>query len=72
MLRVMRRLWLPLLVLLMVVIGGRDLPHARDVRIGYEITARAGINNDAKPFNPKQVKLRGIWAGRIGGNDQLP
>ena len=57
MLRVMRRLWLPLLVLLMVVIGGFVITRMHGIfGSDTEITREGfGINNDAKPFNPKQV-----------------
>ena len=57
MLRVMRRLWLPLLVLLMVVIGGFVISRMHGIfGSDTEITREgSGINNDAKPFNPKQV-----------------
>ncbi|BBZ38384.1 MmpS family transport accessory protein [Mycobacterium conspicuum] len=57
MLRVMRRLWLPLLVLMMVVIGGFVISRMHGIfGSDTEITREgSGINNDAKPFNPKQV-----------------
>ena len=57
MLRVMRRLWLPLLVLLMVTIGGFVISRMHGIfGSDNEITREgSGINNDAKPFNPKQV-----------------
>ena len=57
MLKVMRRLWLPLLVLLMVVIGGFVITRMHGIfGSDTEITREgSGINNDAKPFNPKQV-----------------
>jgi hypothetical protein len=53
----MRRLWLPLLVLLMVVIGGFVITRMHGIfGSDTEITREgSGINNDAKPFNPKQV-----------------
>jgi Mycobacterium membrane protein len=57
MLKVMRRLWLPLLVLLMVVIGGFVISRMHGIfGSDTEITREgSGINSDAKPFNPKQV-----------------
>jgi Mycobacterium membrane protein len=57
MLKVIRRQWLPLLVLLMVVIGGFVISRMHGIfGSDTEITREgSGINNDAKPFNPKQV-----------------
>jgi len=57
MLKMIRRQWLPLLVLLMVVIGGFVIIcmhgiFGSDTQITRE---GSGINSDAKPFNPKQV-----------------
>lgn len=57
MLRVMTRLWLPLLVLLMVVVGGFVITRMHGIfGSDTEITREgSGINSDAKPFNPKQI-----------------
>jgi hypothetical protein len=57
MLKAMRRQWLPLLVLLMVAIGGFVISRMHGIfGSDTEITREgSGINNDAKPFNPKQV-----------------
>ena len=57
MLKVMRRQWLPLLVLLMVVIGAFVISRMHGIfGSDTQITREgSGINNDAKPFNPKQV-----------------
>jgi hypothetical protein len=57
MLKVMRRQWLPLLVLLMVVVGGFVISRMHGIfGSDTEITREgSGVNNDAKPFNPKQV-----------------
>ena len=52
-----RRYWLPLLALLMVVIGGFVISRMHGIfGSDTQITREgSGINNDAKPFNPKQV-----------------
>jgi len=57
MLKVMRRQWLPLLALLMVVIGGFVMSRMHGIfGSDTQITREgSGINNEAKPFNPKQV-----------------
>ena len=57
MLKVIRRQWLPLLVLLMVVIGGFVITRMHGIfGSDTQITREgSGINSDAKPFNPKQV-----------------
>ena len=57
MLKVIRRQWLPLLVLLMVVIGGFVISRMHGIfGSDNQITREgSGINSDAKPFNPKQV-----------------
>jgi hypothetical protein len=52
-----KRYWLPLLVLLMVVIGGFVMSRMHGIfGSDTQITrAGSGINSDAKPFNPKEV-----------------
>jgi Mycobacterium membrane protein len=57
MLKIIRRQWLPLLVLLMVVIGGFVISRMHGIfGSDTEITREgSGINSDTKPFNPKQV-----------------
>lgn len=57
MLMAMRRQWLPLLVLVMVAIGAFVISRMHGIfGSDTEITREgSGINNDAKPFNPKQV-----------------
>ena len=57
MLKAIRRQWLPLLVLLMVAIGVFAISRMHGIfGSDTEITREgSGINNDAKPFNPKQV-----------------
>jgi hypothetical protein len=57
MLKMLQRQWLPLLVLLMVVIGGFVISRMHGIfGSDTQITREgSGINNDAKPFNPKQV-----------------
>jgi hypothetical protein len=57
MLKMLQRQWLPLLVLLMVVIGGFVISRMHGIfGSDTQITREgSGINNDAKPFKPKQV-----------------
>jgi Mycobacterium membrane protein len=57
MLKIIQRQWLPLLVLLMVVIGWFVISRMHGIfGSDTQITREgSGINNDAKPFNPKQV-----------------
>jgi len=57
MLKMLQRLWLPLLVLFMAVIGGFVITRVHGIfGSDTEITREgSGINNDAKPFNPKQI-----------------
>jgi hypothetical protein len=57
MLKVMARQWLPLLVLLMVAIGAFVITRMHGIfGSDTQITREgSGINNDAKPFNPKRV-----------------
>jgi hypothetical protein len=52
-----KRYWLPLLVLLMVVIGGFVMSRMHGIfGSDTQITREgSGINSDAKPFNPKEV-----------------
>jgi len=52
-----RRYWLPLLALLMVVIGGFVISRMHGIfGSDTQITREgSGINSDAKPFNPKEV-----------------
>lgn len=57
MLKRVRRVWLPLLVLVAVVFGGFVIFRLHDIFGSGDDTTRegSGIANDAKPFNPKHI-----------------
>ncbi len=57
MLRVLRRFWVPLLIVAVVLLGVFMVDRLRGVFGKTELTRPgAGLVNDPEPFNPKQVR----------------
>jgi hypothetical protein len=54
--RLFKKLWIPLLLVVVVVIGGYAVVRIRD-SFGVEATAAAadGTGDETKPFNPKHI-----------------
>ncbi len=71
MLRLAKRVWIPLVILLVIVIAAFCVDRFRGFFGRTELTRPgAGLVNDPEPFNPKEVKYE-IFGDWDGGDDQL-
>jgi hypothetical protein len=66
---VLKRGWIPLLIVVVVAMGGFTVDRVRGVfASNNEITSTgAGLANDAAPFNPKRVMYEIFGRGRGAG-----
>ena len=65
--RVFRRVWIPLLLVVVVALGGYAVVRIRDTLGGESLATAKGNGDNTKPFNPKHItyEVTGSGAGTV-------
>ena len=69
--RAMRRLWIPLVILVVVGAGGLTVARLHGIFGSEKLLSYGDTKVDTKPFNPKHIEIRDLRTPGDGSRHQL-